>query len=138
VIDLPYANTQDEAKLTLATDLRMVGMNNAITSKKLAWYYPNIRSGDRVTFSDGQLRAVSISNNLEFRGLQNGVLMVVSEGTQVECGFDRQRSVSLIAATFNRNLDSQIAPDVRITPSSTSSRGKFIYNTSQRRNYSGN
>ena len=88
VIDLPNASTQDEARLTLITDLRMVGMNNAIASKKLAWYYPNIKSGDRISFSDGQLRVISVSNNLEFRGSQNGVLLVVSEGTQVECGYD--------------------------------------------------
>ena len=134
VIDLPYAKTQDEARLTLSTDLRMVGMNNAIASKKLAWYYPNIRSGDRVTFSDGQLRATSVSNSLEFRGLQNGALMVVSEGTQVECGYDKARSISLTSATFARNSDSAIAPDVRIRNSSSSRvEGDFIYNTSRRR-----
>ena len=134
VIDLPYAKTQDEARLTLSTDLRMVGMNNAIASKKLAWYYPNIRSGDRVTFSDGQLRATSVSNSLEFRGLQNGALMVVSEGTQVECGYDKARSISLTSATFARNSDSAIAPNVRISNSSSSRvEGDFVYNTSRRR-----
>jgi hypothetical protein len=138
VIDLPYANTQEEATLTLSTDLRMVGMNNAIASKKLAWYYPNIRSGDRIAFSDGQLRATSVSNSLEFRGLQNGVLMVVSEGTQVECGYDKARTVTLTSATFARNSDSAIAPNVKVTSNTTSSFGEFVYNTSQRRNYSGN
>ena len=137
VIDLPNANTQDEATLTLATDLRMVGMNNAIASKKLAWYYPNIHSGDRVAFSDGQLRVISLSNSLEFRGLQNGTLMVVSEGTQVECGYDRGRSVNLTKATFPRNSDSQIAPEVRIfnTSGNGQVQGEFVYNTSQRRNF---
>ena len=138
VIDLPYANTQQEAEATLRTDLRMVGMNNAIASKKLAWYYPNIRAGDRVTFSDGQLRATSVSNSLEFRGLQNGALMVVSEGTQVECGYDKARSISLTSATFARNSDSQIAPEVRISGSSFGqTEGDFIYNYSQRRYYNG-
>ena len=138
VIDLPYANTQDEARLTLSTDLRMVGMSNAIASKKLAWYYPNIHSGDRIAFSDGQLRVISLSNGLEFRGLQNGTLLVVSEGTQVECGYDKARSVNLTQATFPRNSDSQIAPDVRIvnTDSTGQFQGEFVYNTSQRRNFS--
>jgi hypothetical protein len=137
VIDLPNANTQAEARLTLSTDLRMVGLNNAIASKKLAWYYPNIHSGDRVAFSDGQLRVISLSNSLEFRGLQNGALMVVSEGTQVECGYDRGRSVNLTQATFPRNSDSQIAPEVRVfnTSGNGQVQGEFVYNTSQRRNF---
>ena len=139
VIDLPYANTIQEAETTLRTDLRMVGMNNAIASKKLAWYYPNIRAGDRVTFSDGQLRAISVSNNLEFRGLQNGQLVVVSEGTQVECGYDKARSVSLSQATYARNLDSQIAPDIRVRGSGVGQvEGEFIYNTSRRRDFNAN
>lgn len=140
VIDLPYANTKEEAEATLRTDLRMVGMNNAIASKKIAWYYPNIRSGDRITFSDGQLRVISVSNNLEFRGLQNSQLMVVSEGTQVECGYDKARSVSLTQATYSRNADSQIAPDIRIGNNNTNGQkeGEFIYNTSRRRDFNAN
>lgn len=136
VIDLPNAKTQDEARQTLITDLRMVSMNNAIASKKLAWHYPNLKCGDRLSFSDGQLRATSVSHSLEFRGLQNGVLLVVAEGTQVECGFDRARNVTLTQATFARNLDSQIAPDVRIqNVASSQTYGEFVYNTSQRRTF---
>jgi archaellum component FlaF (FlaF/FlaG flagellin family) len=135
VIDLPYANTVQEAQKTLETDLRVAGMNNAIAAKKLAWYYPNIRVGDRVTFSEGRLRAISVSNNLEYRGLQNGALMVVSEGTQVECGYDKARSVTIKQATYSRNLDSEIAPDVRIKGNDSISAGEFVYNTSRRRDF---
>lgn len=134
LIDLPYAKTQADAVLLLETDLRMIGINDAVVSKKIAWYYPTIRSGDRVGFSDGQLRASTVSNSLEYRGLQNGNLMVISEGTQVDCGFDQARTVTLKQATFARNLDSKIAPDVRVT-TSQQTYGSFVYNTSQRRNF---
>jgi hypothetical protein len=133
-IDLPNAKTQEEARLTLVTDLRMSGMGNIISSKKIAWHYPQMRAGDRINFSSGQLRANTVSHNLEFRGLQNGQLMVVSEGTQVECGYDRDRTVTLTQANFDRNSDSQIAPNVRVTVQGQPT-GEFVYNTSQRRSF---
>jgi hypothetical protein len=134
-LNLPYANTVAEAKTTLETDLRMVAMQNVIASKKLAWYYPSLKSGDRVTFSSGQLRISGVSQSLEYRGLQNGSLVVVSEGTQVECGYDQARTVNISQSTYSRNSDGAIAPNVRISSFDTSLRGNFVYNESQRRSF---
>jgi len=132
-LNLPYASTVAEAKTTLETDLRMTAMQNAIASKKLAWYYPSLKSGDRVAFSSGQLRISSVSQSLEYRGLQNGSLFVVSEGTQVECSYDQARTVNITQSTYSRNSDGAIAPDVRISSFDSSLRGNFVYNESQRR-----
>lgn len=134
-LNLPYANTVAEAKTSLETDLRLVAMQNSVTSKKLAWYYPFLKTGDRIAFGTGGLRVSNVAQSLEYRGLQNGELVVVSEGTQVECSYDQPRTVSISQSAYSRNSDGAIAPDVRISGFDKSVRGNFVYNESQRRSF---
>jgi len=105
-INIPYAKTKEEAIQTAKLLLRMAGLNTCTVQRTYAWYYPDIRPGDKIItgedlFSDyGDWRVTSISFSLVYKGKNDSTTLqafpiIQTEGTSVTLGLDKPREITV-------------------------------------------
>jgi hypothetical protein len=105
-INLAFAKTKEEAIETAKLLLRMAGLSTCTVQRTYAWYYPDIRPGDKIVtgedlFQDyGDWCVTNISFSLVYKGENDSSTLkafpiILTEGTSMTLGLDKPREVTV-------------------------------------------
>lgn len=121
-INIPEASSFTEALAAVQVTFRKESMSNSRSQKVLAGFHPSLKPGqpaisEKDLFaSQGAWRITSVGHNLEYKGIVDGLgLLVLTPGTTVTLGLDKAKGITVATRTDPSGGDGDRKSDPRVS-----------------------